>query len=271
MTSSSTRQPRSQHSSKPAARRWLCCLLLIGVLAPAWPALGQTPATRSKPFIMTRDAAAGSYAALWAGLVYAEAFRRMNIPLEMADYTLARRSVLIEEGAIDGEGSRILAYADAHPELVRVDEVLIDFTFSVYAANPKLSARRLEDLPADAIVEYRRGVLMCENTLKKAIPAERLSNITSTEQGVKKLLAGRTDAYCDIDLYVSEALHLEELKEAGTVRKLFDIAAVPTYPYLAKKHAALAPRLAAALKQMKAEGLLDAYHKQVERQLGWTR
>jgi polar amino acid transport system substrate-binding protein len=44
---------------------------------------------------------------------------------------------------------------------------------------------------------------------------------------------------------------------------------VPTYPYLHRKHADLAPRLAAVLKQMKSEGLIKAYRLQVERDLGW--
>jgi hypothetical protein len=85
------------------------------------------------------------------------------------------------------------------------------------------------------------------------------------------LLAGRSDAYCDIDIYVREALNSDELKGATAVRKLFDIASVPTYPYLYRKHADLAPRLAAVLKQMKAEGLLAEYRKQVERESGWAQ
>lgn len=67
----------------------------------------------------------------------------------------------------------------------------MDFTFSVFSANPELHARRLEELPADALVEHRRGILMCENALKKSIPPERLSNVTGTEQVIRKLLAGR--------------------------------------------------------------------------------
>jgi hypothetical protein len=272
MASLFARRKPARQSSFSAVRRGLARLLVLaGALTPAWPAASQTPVLPVKPFIMTLDSAADSYAGQWARLAYREAFRRMNITVEIVDYTLARRTALIEAGAVDGEGSRIAAYADAHPELIRVEESLIDFTFSIYTASPKLAARRLEDLPANAVVEYRRGVLMCENTLKKLIPAARLSTITSIDQGIKKLQAERTDAYCDLELYVREALHGAEFRGGATVRKLFDIASVPTYPYLAKRHADLAPRLAATLKQMKAEGLLDSYHKQVERQMGWSR
>lgn len=268
--SSSIKQRRAASTWNPWQRACRL-LLLIGLAVPLAPALSQVQVTPPRPFIMAADAQPDTYAYKWARLIYAEAFRRLGIPLELVTHSLARRSALAEEGAIDGEVSRIYAYADAHPELVRVEEPVMDFTFSIFSANPNLRARTLEELPADALLEHRRGILLCENTLKKSIPPERLSNVANTEQGVRKLLAGRSDAYCDIDLYVREALNSGELRGVASVRKLFDIASVPTYPYLYKKHAGLAPRLAAILKQMKAEGLLAAYLKQAERESGWSQ
>jgi len=168
--------------------------------------------------------------------------------------------------------SRIYAYADAHPDLVRVEEPVLDFSFALFSADPSLRLQRLEDLATSHyIVEYRRGILMCENTLAKYVPAERLSNVTGTEQGVKKLVAGRTDLYCDIETYVPEALRAPEFKGVTTVRKVLRFASVPTYPYLHKKHAALAARLAATLRQMRAEGLLGDYPLQAEREMGWRQ
>jgi hypothetical protein len=68
---------------------------------------------------------------------------------------------------------------------------------------------------------------------------------------------------------VLQELQQPEFKGAN-VRKVVSIGkTVPTYPYVNKKHAELAPRLAAVLKQMKAEGLIEVYRKQVERDLGW--
>ncbi|MCX7176064.1 MAG: hypothetical protein NT159_19495 [Proteobacteria bacterium] len=204
-------------------------------------------------------------------MIYNEAFRRLGIPLEMAVYPLARRSALVEQGAIDGEVTRVYSYADAHPELIRVEESVMDFTFSLFSTNATLRAKSLGDLPAEVLVEYRRGILVCENALKKAIPPAQLSNVISTEQGIRKLLAGRSDVFCDIDIYVNDALRSGEFKGMGDVRKLFDITSVPTYPYLFKKHADLAPRLAATLKKMKAEGLFDRYRIEVERGVAVAR
>ena len=64
----------------------------------------------------------------------------------------------------------------------------------------------------------------------------------------------------------------EDIQDVGTIRKLIQLgAAIPTYPYIHKKHAALAPRLAAALKQMKSEGLIETYRLQAERDMGWIK
>ena len=216
---------------------------------------------------MAADPAPHSIAYRWSKLINQEAFRRMGATLEIASFPLARRAALAEAGAIDGEISRIYSYADTHPELVRVEEPVMDFTFSLFTARPGLKAQKLADVPADALVEYRRGVMVCENALKPSIAAEQLSNVSSTEQGLKKLLAGRSDVYCDIDSFVKDVQLSGELKDEGKLRKLFDIATVATYPYFYKKHAALAPRFAAILKQMKAEGLFVVYRKQAEQPL----
>ena len=241
--------------------------LTVCLALPAW---GQTPP--SKPFVMAADAEPTSYLFQWARLIYTEAFTRMGVPLEMTTYTLARRTALIEDGVIDGEVSRIYAYADAHPGLIRIEEPVMDFTFSVYTGSPSLRAQKLDELPVNTMVEHRRGILMCENALKKSFAPELISNVTSTEQGLKKLLARRSDAYCDIDAYIKETLQTSaDLKGTTGVRKLFDLAAVPTYPYIFRRHADLAPKLTATLKQMRAEGLLVAYPKQAERMMGWSQ
>lgn len=252
---------------------WLAPLLLVaGLLFLASPARSQTAPTATAAFLMAADAEPNTYAFKWASLIYTEAFRRLGIPVQIATYSLARRSAMTNEGSIDGEVSRIYSYAEGNSHLIRVEEPVMEFTFALFTANPGLRLQRVEELAAsNLMVEHRRGILMCENTLKKVVPAERLSNVTTTEQGVKKLIAGRTDVYCDIDVYVPEVLHSPEFKGVTSVRKLFKIASVPTYPYLHKKHVALAPRLAATLKQMKIEGLLDAYPLQAEREMGWTR
>ena len=247
--------------------------LALCLLLSTASALSQLPAVSTKPFIMTADTAPTSYASRWVTLIYDEVFKRLGIPYLLEHYTLARRAALVAEGTADGEVSRVYSYGDSHPDLVRVEESLIDFGFSFYSANPEVHLERFEDLrTTNYLVEFRRGILICENAVKQFVPAERVSDVPTQQQGLKKLVAGRTDLYCDIDVYVRQELATPEFKDAPKVRKVISLGeSVPTYPFLNKKHAALAPRMAAVLKQMKAEGLIEAFRLQVERELGWTQ
>ena len=105
---------------------------------------------------------------------------------------------------------------------------------------------------------------MTQQALADRVGVSR-QTVVAIEQGIRKLIAGRADAYCDIDTFFDEVLHSGEIQGADKVRKLFEIAALPTYPYLYKKHSALAPSLAATIKKMKEEGLLDRYRAEAER------
>lgn len=240
------------------------------LLLPGASALSQTVTAADKPFVWGVDGEPTNYGNRWVTLIYREAFRRLGIPVQFEHYSLARRAALVEEGVIDGETSRIYSYGDSRPNLVRVEESLADLVFSFFTANPSLRLARIEDMRGTGYrVEYRRGILLCETAVKGVVAAEQISDVLTQGQGLKKLIAGRTDLYCDLEVYVLQELQQPEFKGAN-VRKVVSIGkTVPTYPYVNKKHAELAPRLAAVLKQMKAEGLIEVYRKQVERDLGW--
>jgi polar amino acid transport system substrate-binding protein len=255
------------------SRHGLAAVMLVcGLLFSTLPLPGLA-AAQLGPFIMAADGDATSYTGRWTTLIYTEVFKRLGLPFQFDFYTLKRRSAMAEDGSVDGEGSRVYAYGAAHPKLVRVEESVVDLTFALYAANPAVSLSRLEDLPASGLlIEYRRGILICENTLKPLVLPERLSDVTSVEQGIKKLLASRTDLYCDLEVSMLEQLQAPEFKGVAKVRKVLDLGkSVPTYPYLHRKHADLAPRMAEVLKKMKAEGLIEAYRLQVVRELGLAK
>jgi len=239
-------------------------LLLAGALLLC-PAAARGQAVPSapagpEPFLMSADTKTTRLYRCFERM-YTEAFRRLGIPLQIADHNLTRRNALLSAGAIDGEMARARAYGDAHPELIRVEEPVFEFGFALFAVNQEVRLEKLEELAATGYaVEYRRGILVCENTLKKLVPPERLSDVLTTVQGVKKLQAGRTDLYCELEpFYIEEALAEPELQGAAPVRRVLRFAALPTYPYLHKRHAALAPRLVAVLRQLKAEGIYDAF------------
>jgi len=246
-------------------------LAAVFLLALA-PLPGQAQSLPATKLVIGIDEDANTFVGIWGRLNYAEISRRLGIPIEVRTFPQQRRSEMTDSGAIDGETSRIYAYGAAHPNLVRVEEVLADLHFGLYAANPTLRIHRLEDLSATTLRgEYRRGVLFCEKALKSVLPEDRLSDVADSIQGARKLLAGRTDVYCDLEFAMLGALHDPAIQGVPRVHRLLDLGNIPTYPYLHKKHAELAPRMAAVVKQMNAEGLVEAYKLQAQRELGWLR
>ncbi|TXT39365.1 MAG: hypothetical protein FD135_2218 [Comamonadaceae bacterium] len=248
-------------------RLWVVGCVLLASLG-CRVALAAEPA----PFVFGANGVPQAFGVRWGTLILSEAFRRLGIPMQITHYPMARYSALLDSGEIDGDPARIYDYGAAHPNLIRVEESIIDMGFVLYAAKPTIQLQSLENLRGtNWVVEYQRGVLLCENKLKALVPEGQLDSISSGEQGLRKLLAGRTDVYCDLETSMRRYLNSPEFKDNMRLHKVLHLATLPTYTYLHRKHAALAPRLAATLKQMKAEGLVEAYRVQVEKELKWTR
>lgn len=241
----------------PAALAVAAALLPAVAAGAADPGLAASTSTPA-PFVMCSDVTTVRIYEYHLR-VYTEAFRRLGVPIEFAAYSLTRRAALAEEGTIDAEMARVRAYGDAHPRLVRVEEPVYDFAFSLYSGRPDLRVSKLDDLAgAPWSVEYRRGVLMCQRELEARVPRARVSDVATTEQGVRKLVEGRTDVYCDLEEFLEDVLARPEFK-GSPVRRVLRFAKLPTYAYFGEKHAALAARVTAVLRQMRAEGLLERY------------
>jgi hypothetical protein len=235
--------------------------------------LAGAQGTPPKPFLLGIDdsgAPPGSYSARLFAQIYTEAFRRMQVPLEFVRYPTARLPAMLESGGIDGDMARASGFAEAHPNLVRVTESARDGHFALYTATPAMQALPPAELGSGNLrLIYRVGVLYCDNTLKRLVPPERLSSITSPAQGLRLLALGRADLYCDIDLAVVNQLLDPEFKSQRQLRKLMDIGdPAPLYAYIAPRHAELATNLARTLKQMKKEGWIDRLDNDILRDMG---
>jgi polar amino acid transport system substrate-binding protein len=243
-----------------------CSTLALGLLFNLQESRAQSV---QGALVLATDQAEATFVGKWQRDVFAEVGKRLGTGVTVVMFPTPRLSAAVESGEIDGEMNRTLEYGAAHPALVRVDESLFNIVFAVYSAGAASQVEGIKSLPPSAIVEYRRGLLGCENALKPAVPAAQLSDILTTEQGLKKLIAKRTDFYCDIDVAVLNEMSTAKAPEFAAVRKLFDVgASTPLYPYLNKKAAALAPKLAVIIRQMKAEGLIERYRRAAMREFG---
>src|SRR6201995_495353 len=77
-----------------------------------------------RPVVMGTDQPETTYEGKWQRLAYQEAFRRLGIPLEVELMPTQRVSAMVDSGAVDGQFMRVLAYAETHPDQVRVDEAI---------------------------------------------------------------------------------------------------------------------------------------------------
>jgi hypothetical protein len=252
------------HASGDRPRKCDRRLLIAGLLAFFAALPCPVRAEPPRPFVMATDQPDTTYEGKWQRLAYEEVFRRLGIPLEVEVMPTQRVSAMVDSGAVDGQFMRVAAYADAHPEQVRVDEVIYEVGFALWVSKPALSLSRLQDLAStNWIGVYKRGVELCQRALSPLVPAERLSSVATEQDGLRMLVTGRVDYYCEIDAALQSALYSPEFKGATTVRPLLTVGdRILLYPYLSKTHAELAPRLAAVLKAMKAEGLLDRFRRE---------
>lgn len=240
----------------------IACVALCQSASPAVVAGDRT-------FVMGTDGDETTLFGKWYRRIFDEAFRRLGFRLEFVTLPAARLTAEMDQGLVDFQPARVSAYADAHPNQIRVAEPVTHVRLMLYSVNPVVAPTRLEDvLTTDWVVEYRRGVAVCENALKPLLPATRLSSITATAQGLKKLGARRTDLYCDIDLAVVTELLSPEFAGTPPPRPVLQIGStIPLFPYVHKKHADLAAPLAEVLRQMRTEGLIDRYRQETQREL----
>lgn len=221
-------------------------------------------------FVVAADTDPNAFGTRWGTLIFTDAFKRLGFELQVEGYPMSRRTAMSDSGEIDGDLGRTAQYGAAHPNLVRVEEPFAEMAFALYTANPALKIKSVEELRAsDLIVEYRRGIVFCETTLN-ALQIKQLSDITNAQQGFKKLLARRSDLYCDLELQARGALNTAEFRHEESLRKQINLGIMPIHFYVHRKHSALAPRLSATIKAMKREGAIEKYRQQVERELGWN-
>lgn len=212
-----------------------------------------------------------SYGVAWAKLMYEEAGKRMDVRFKIAPYPMVRRTKLATEGELDGDiGRAAQLVATVGKDMVRVEQAWMSVNFFMYTAKPGLTFKKFDDLKGSGLaVEYPRGVQYCLDQLK-GLGLKRLLDAADEVQALRRLAAGTTDLYCAVDSTIASLMSYPEFKGKVQFHKAVPVGVVAVHPYLHKKHAALAPKLAETLKKMKDEGLIEKYQKQVEKELGFT-
>jgi len=201
--------------------------------------------------------------AQWYEQVYEEAFMRLGYTFEMEHAPPERASTFTSDGIYDGEALRIYDYGDTHPNLIRVDEPLVQINFSAFSVNKDIKLTHWESvIESNYKVAYRLGTAKLEYKLVDNLTANRLIKSYNNKGAIDHLMEHSADIYIDVESYVYAYLKTESFEEQGydqVIYNLGPIESVTGHAFLYKKHEALAPLLSNELKQMKSEGLMKAY------------
>ncbi len=232
----------------------------------------NAPVVKDNNFVMAFIRPETQYVGKWQKLVHTEVFKRLGIKAEFRNYPPKRASIEADAGNVDGEPARIYQYATEHPNLIRVEENLFSMNYSAFAVQDSIPQLKGWDSlkGTDYRVEYWRGIKITEDNLHRVVRNENLSAITEQVQGLKKLVSGRTDLFVDEESGILTLSQLPEFKDSK-IRSVGIMESAPLYPYLHKKHASLAPKMAEIIKAMKAEGLIEQYRMMLDKEFGIVR
>ena len=194
----------------------------------------------------------------WLNLIYTEAFRRLGYKFVYKGFPAKLSSKMSDDGTIDGEIHRVHDYGDAHPTVVRVTEPHFSIRFSAYSRRSGISVdgwRSLRKTPYR--VGYRAGVKKTETTLPQFVGPDRLVSSPNIIRALRRLADGTTDVYVDTESPVDAALkNNPDLGKLG-IRKVGVVESITTHAFLHKKNRDLVPKLAAVLRKMRKEGMIE--------------
>lgn len=238
-------------------------LVALCLLLPGTSVWAQTPTT----LVLGTPRPDGNFAGSYLRRIYSELFSSVGVPIEIRTLPTARLALELANGSIDGDLGRPWGFAESQPNLVRIDEPVMEIVFALWTLNPAIKLSKLEQLRTlPYTATYTRGVVQCEEVLKSALPAQRVVDVTTTASALHMLHYGRNELYCGVDVAVLSDAGSPEFAGKAPLLKVMNVAKPDAiYLYLQRKHAALVPQISTALRKMRTEGTLERLRKEALR------
>jgi polar amino acid transport system substrate-binding protein len=226
---------------------WLCLagagllFALPGTVAAADRAVLILNDTNEPPF--TSEKGDG-----FLDIIAGEAFRRIGVELRLVKLPAERALINANAGIQDGDLSRIAGLDKQYPNLVRVPEKLVDWEFTAFSKDTSIPSdwKAIRKRP----VGHIKGWKIYEQQLAGS---ERITTADDPEQLFRLLSVNRIDVALYERSFGAELARRQSLKDVQPLAPL--LATREMFIYLHKKHAALVPALANALRAIKREGL----------------
>lgn len=184
-----------------------------------------------------------------------EAFRKAGVRLKLVKQPAERALINANNGLVDGDLARIAGLEDHYPNLVRVPEKLIEVSFSAFSKDPAQPARweSIRQRP----VAHIRGWKIYDRGL---VGAKQILTAEDPTQLFRLLQLDRVDMAL-YERWMGESL-ISRQRMQGLVVLDPPLARREMFIYLNKRHALLVPRIAEALRAIKAEGLYERLYRE---------
>jgi polar amino acid transport system substrate-binding protein len=178
-----------------------------------------------------------------------EAFRRIGVDFKLVSLPSERSLHSANQGEVDGEGLRVPGLSSQYPNLVQVPERYIGISFVAFAKDASIRLDQGWASLKPHRVAFINGWKMFETN---AAVAKAVTKVDKPEQMFLMLDVDRID----LALYTrADGIALVRSMGLSSVAPLTPaLKDVDMYLYLHKRHEALVPKLAQALREMKADG-----------------
>lgn len=223
------------------------CLLCLALALPVC-------ASGAGPLVLNTDGAPPHSRADGSGFedrIVAEAFRRIGVGVRLVMLSSERALQNVNQGVDDGNYVRIAGLERQYPNLVMVPETMSSFPFTAFTRDPGLKVLSWADL-RDRQVASVIGWKLVENNLRHTV---KLKLVRDEDALFVLLDKGRAEVIVS-GLHTGREI-IREKGYTGMRALLPPLADPPMYIYLHKRHAALVPKLAEALREMKRDGTTE--------------
>jgi len=191
-----------------------------------------------------------------------EAYARIGYAVGFAEVPAERALVMSNDGTVDGEAGRVPVIEPRCPNLIRVPTPIYTNRIVAFARQDGISP----DATWDDLMPYRVGVLLGYRYIDKRTALMNRAVVSSYANLFSLLLEGRVDVAVVEYLDALPALRSLDMK---TLRMLQPpLAFNSMYHYLHRRHADLVPKIDAVLREMVAEGRMEAIQREMETELG---
>jgi polar amino acid transport system substrate-binding protein len=218
---------------------FLCAILLIVLIGSAM--------ADDKPITISTNNTPLDRKALQ--LLSLEVSRRIGVEFRLVSHPSERSLQLANQGDVDGEGLRIAGLASQYPNLIQVPERFLGISFVAFSKDAMINL----DQGWAGLKPYRVGFITGWKMFEANASTARVVNkVDQAEQMFQMLDGGRID----LALYTrADGMALIRRMGLSTIAPLSPaLKDVDMFLYLNKKHDALVPQIARALREMKADG-----------------